>query len=78
MIRFAVTVVLGCLLAVSAYHEGQSRLRWGAPPLPYHCPAGSHVVRHWVPGPATASGEISWGGQHEWAACAASTTVSTG
>jgi hypothetical protein len=49
MIRNAVTVILGVLLAFGAYHEGQVHLHIGAPPLPYHCPAGSHVVRHWAP-----------------------------
>jgi hypothetical protein len=77
MIRNAVTVILGVLLAFGAYHEGQVHLHIGAPPLPYHCPAGSHVVRHWAPGPATGPGEISYGGQHEWASCASDLDAST-
>jgi len=50
----------------------------GAPPLPYHCQAGQHVVRGWAPGPATGPGEVSWNGQHEWAGCASDLTADTG
>jgi hypothetical protein len=77
MHRNAVTVIVAALLAFGAYHEAQVRLHWGAPPLPYHCGHGTHVVRQWAPGPATASGEITYGGQHEWAACASDLDAST-
>lgn len=52
----------------------------GAPPLPYHCPAGHNVARGWEKGTTGtgAPGELTWHGWTEWASCSQSLDASTG
>lgn len=55
-------------------------LHLGAPALPYSCPPGHTVVRHWEKGTALSDqpGTLVYHGWTEWAACQDSTTITGG
>ena len=71
IIGWAVALAIGVPVAIHV----RDTMHIGAPPLAYHCPVGSYVVRHWAPGPATGPGEVEYYGQHQWASCASSVDV---
>jgi hypothetical protein len=63
------------VLVAAGWHEVAVH-HLGAPPLPYTCPAGDTVYRHWVPGTNHDwPGSLTYDGWTEYASCQASLTI---
>lgn len=71
--------LIGAALA-AIFLLARGPLHLGAPPLPYSCPPGHTVVRHWEKGTAHAGqpGTLPYHGYTEWAACSQSMRIEGG